>query len=158
MWTNYGTNIAKHDILIPFWFPSFQHLQCSSKSWNNIIILYNPLSVFQKLIKRCNPVVPLFNGSNILQLPIWLWFLFIQHLHCGSKNWHNIIIPCNFSHIDTKASRYEILMPVRQWELMQCKFGKTWYFLWFSLCHRYLCYTANGTTGKLQCDMRCNAK
>jgi hypothetical protein len=158
MWTNYGTNIAKHDILIPFWFPSFQHLQCSSKNCNNIIILYNPSSVCQKLIKRCNPVVPLFNGSNILQL-IQLWFLSFQHFHCGYKNWHNIIIPYNFSHIDAKASRYEILMPVRQRELAQCNGGKTWYFLWFSLRHRYLCYAANETTGKLQCDtMRCNVK
>ena len=89
----------------------------------------------------------------ILQL-IQLWFLSFQHLHCGYKNWHNIIIPYNFSHIDTKASRYEIVMPVRQWELVQCKCGKTWYFLWFSLCHRYTCVTQLiETTGKLQCKI-----
>jgi hypothetical protein len=137
MWTNYGTNIAKHDILIPFWFPSCQHLQCSSKNWNNIIILYNPSPVCQKLIKRWNPAMCLLGNCNVNQLWFCPFNICIVALRIG------IILSFHIISV--------ILMPVRQQELTKCKNGKTWYFLWFSLCHR-LCYAANETTRKLQCD------
>ena len=41
----------------------------------------------------------LLGNCNVNQL----WFLSFQHLHCDSKNWHNIIIPYNFSHIDARV-------------------------------------------------------